>query len=100
MDLPRERATAKIALIIANDEYNDGNHKRLETPKNDAAKIGNLLKDIGFKVICFVNLAREEMRSAMKVFSQALTEGVYGKLLQICCKKKIYIYIYIVLITI
>jgi len=88
MDLPREKAIAKIALIIANDNY--GNHKCLETPKNDAAKIGNLLKDIGFKVICFINLSREEMRNVIKVFSQVLTEGVYGKLLQICCKKYIY----------
>lgn len=76
MDLPREKAIAKIALIIANGNYE--NHKCLETPKNDAAKIGNLLKDIGFKVMCFINLSREEMRNAIKVFSQVLTEGVYG----------------------
>ncbi|XP_050450333.1 mucosa-associated lymphoid tissue lymphoma translocation protein 1-like [Cataglyphis hispanica] len=76
MDLPREKAVAKIALIIANDDYE--NHKCLETPKNDAAKIGNLLKEIGFKVICLVNLSLEQMRNAMKVFNQVLTEGVYG----------------------
>ncbi|KMQ86733.1 mucosa-associated lymphoid tissue lymphoma translocation protein 1 [Lasius niger] len=76
MDLPREKASAKIALIIANDDYE--NHKCLETPKNDAAKISNLLKEIGFKVICLVNLSLEQMRNAMKVFSEVLTEGVYG----------------------
>jgi len=78
MDLPRERAVAKIALIIANDDYE--NHKCLETPKNDAAKIGNLLKEIGFKVICLANLSLEQMRNTMKIFSEVLTEGVYGKL--------------------
>lgn len=87
MDLPREKAIAKIALIIANDEYK--NYKCLETPKNDAAKIGLLLKEIGFKVICLANLSDKEMRNAMKVFSQVLTEGVYGKLVQIYCTKNV-----------
>lgn len=81
MDLPRQKAIAKVALIIANGDYE--NHKCLKTPKNDAAKIGNLLKEIGFKVICFMNLSFEQMRKAIKVFSEVLTEGVYGKLLQL-----------------
>jgi len=68
-------------LIIANDDYE--NQKRLETPRNDAVKIGNLLKEIGFKVICLANLSLEQMRNAIKIFSQVLTEGVYGTLLQI-----------------
>lgn len=79
MDLPREKAIAKIALIIANDDYE--NHTCLETPKNDAAKIGNLLKEIGFKVICLVNLSLEQMKNTIKIFGEILTEGVYGKLL-------------------
>ncbi|EZA48955.1 hypothetical protein DMN91_011416 [Ooceraea biroi] len=73
---PREKAIAKIALIIANDDYE--NHKRLETPRNDAAKIGNLLKEIGFKVICLANLSLEQIRNVTKIFSGVLTEGVYG----------------------
>jgi len=77
--LPREKANAKIALIIANDDYE--NHRCLETPKNDAAKIGNLLKEIDFKVICLVNLSLEQMKNAIKVFGEVLTEGVYGELL-------------------
>lgn len=76
LDLPREKAIAKIALIIANDDYE--NHKCLETPKNDAAKIGNLLKEIGFKIICLVNLSLEQTKSAIKIFGEVLTEGVYG----------------------
>lgn len=77
MDLPRQKAVAKIALIIANSDYEY--HKCLKTPKNDAAKIGNLLKEIGFKVICFMNLSFEQMRKAIKMFGEFLTEGVYGK---------------------
>ncbi|XP_032663908.1 mucosa-associated lymphoid tissue lymphoma translocation protein 1-like [Odontomachus brunneus] len=76
MDLPRQKAIAKIALIIANNDYEY--HKCLKTPKNDAAKIGNLLKEIGFKVICFMNLSSEQMRKAIKMFGEFLTEGVYG----------------------
>ncbi|KAL6259158.1 hypothetical protein P5V15_009079 [Pogonomyrmex californicus] len=76
IDLPHEKAVAKIALIIANDNYE--NQTRLETPKNDAANIGNLLKEIGFKVICLINLSLEQMRNAIKIFGDVLTEGVYG----------------------
>ncbi|XP_011864707.1 PREDICTED: mucosa-associated lymphoid tissue lymphoma translocation protein 1-like isoform X2 [Vollenhovia emeryi] len=76
LDLPREKAVAKIALIIANDNYEY--HTCLETPKNDAAKIGNLLKEIGFKVICLVNLSLQQTKNALKIFGEALTEGVYG----------------------
>lgn len=78
MDLPREKAIAKIALIIANDDYE--NHTCLETPKNDAAKIGNLLKEIGFKVICLVNMSLQQMMNAIRIFGEVLIEGVYGKL--------------------
>lgn len=76
MDLPRLKAIAKIALIIANEEYEC--HKCLLTPKNDAAHIANLLKEIGFEVICLINLTINQMKNVIKVFSKALVEGVYG----------------------
>ncbi|KAG5345547.1 MALT1 protein, partial [Acromyrmex charruanus] len=76
LDLPREKAIAKIALIIANDDYE--NHMCLETPKNDAAKIGILLKEIDFKIICLMNLSLEQMKNAIKKFGDVLKEGVYG----------------------
>lgn len=79
MDLPRQKAAAKIALIIANCDYE--NHERLHKPKNDAAKIGILLREIDFKVICLMNLTFEQMRNAIKIFSKTLSEGAYGKLL-------------------
>ncbi|XP_071569468.1 mucosa-associated lymphoid tissue lymphoma translocation protein 1 [Temnothorax nylanderi] len=76
LDLPREKAIAKIALIIANCDYE--NQMCLETPKNDAAKICNLLNGMDFKVICLVNLSLEQMKNAIKAFGEVLMEGVYG----------------------
>ncbi|XP_029165871.1 mucosa-associated lymphoid tissue lymphoma translocation protein 1-like isoform X2 [Nylanderia fulva] len=73
---PREKAIAKIALIIANDEYE--NLQCLMKPRYDAMRIHNRLKKIDFKVICFLNLSLEQMRNAIKIFSEVLTKGVYG----------------------
>lgn len=77
MDLPKLKAVAKIALIIANGDYE--HHECLLMPKHDAAHIGNLLKEIGFEVICLVDLTITQMKNAIKIFSKALVEGVYGK---------------------
>ncbi|CAL7937014.1 unnamed protein product [Xylocopa violacea] len=76
LDLPRLKAVAKIALIIANEDYE--HHECLLTAKNDAAHIGNLLKDIGFEVICLVNLTVTQMKNAIKLFGKILTNDVYG----------------------
>ncbi|XP_024890519.1 mucosa-associated lymphoid tissue lymphoma translocation protein 1-like isoform X2 [Temnothorax curvispinosus] len=76
LDLPREKAIAKIALVIANCDYE--NHMCLETPKNDAAQIGELLKGMDFEVMSFVNLSLEQMKNAIKTFGEFLMEGVYG----------------------
>lgn len=76
MDLPRMKAVAKVALIIANEEYE--HHECLLTPKNDAARIGTLLKEIGFEVICLMNLTITQMKNTIKLFSKTLVEGVYG----------------------
>ncbi|XP_066593305.1 mucosa-associated lymphoid tissue lymphoma translocation protein 1-like isoform X2 [Prorops nasuta] len=76
MLLQRQKAVAKIALIIANADYE--NHECLMTSRNDAAKIGNLLKEIGFEVICLMNVTHVQMKNAMKIFCQALSEGMYG----------------------
>lgn len=78
MDLPRLKAVAKAALIIANGEYE--HHECLSNPKNDAAYIGNLLKEIGFEVICLMNLTISQIRNAIKLFSESLVGGVYGEI--------------------
>ncbi|XP_029055046.2 mucosa-associated lymphoid tissue lymphoma translocation protein 1-like [Osmia bicornis bicornis] len=76
MDYPRLKAVAKIALIIANGEYE--HHGTLPTARNDAAHIANLLKEIDFEVICLMNLTITQMKKAIQLFSEALVAGVYG----------------------
>ena len=76
MDLPRQKAVAKIALLIANQDYR--HQTKLTTPKADVARIAQILEEIGFTVICLINLTLVEMRRAVSVFSEALLEGVYG----------------------
>lgn len=72
----REKAIAKIALLIANEDYE--NHDKLKTPKNDITKLSKLLTDINFNVICLYNLTTNQTKNAMKIFSSLLNEGVYG----------------------
>ncbi|XP_076393850.1 mucosa-associated lymphoid tissue lymphoma translocation protein 1 isoform X2 [Megachile rotundata] len=76
MKHPRLKAVAKIALIIANGEYE--HHKDLLTVRNDAALVANLLKEINFEVICLLNLTVAQMKRAIQLFSEALVDGVYG----------------------
>ncbi|XP_043283063.1 mucosa-associated lymphoid tissue lymphoma translocation protein 1-like isoform X2 [Venturia canescens] len=76
IDLPREKAVAKIALLIANEDYE--HQEKLGTPKNDVTKLAHILEEIGFKVVCLLNLNAIQMRNAIRVFCSALIEGVYG----------------------
>lgn len=76
MDLPRQKAVAKIALLIGNEDYQ--HHTKLSTPKTDVARIAKILEEIGFTVICLINLTLIEMKNVISVFSEALVEGVYG----------------------
>ncbi|XP_017879277.1 mucosa-associated lymphoid tissue lymphoma translocation protein 1-like isoform X1 [Ceratina calcarata] len=73
---PRMKAVAKLALIIANEKYE--HHECLLAPKNDAARISHLLKEIGFQVICLINLTLSQMQNAIRIFGKALIDGVYG----------------------
>lgn len=76
VDLPRQKSVAKIALLIANEDYQF--QTKLSTPKADVARIANILDGIGFTVICLINLNLNEMRNAISIFSEALVDGVYG----------------------
>ncbi|XP_044576798.1 mucosa-associated lymphoid tissue lymphoma translocation protein 1 homolog isoform X2 [Cotesia glomerata] len=76
IQLPREKAVAKIALLIANENYYY--QEKLKTPQKDVAKLGQLLEQIGFQVICLLNLTTSQMKNAMKIFSSLLCDGVYG----------------------
>lgn len=94
MDLPRQKTVAKIALLIANEDYQY--HTKLSTPKADVARIAEILEGIGFTVICLINLTLIEMRNAISIFSKALVDGVYGikKKMEIHSKSIIETFIY------
>ncbi|XP_078048918.1 mucosa-associated lymphoid tissue lymphoma translocation protein 1 isoform X2 [Augochlora pura] len=74
--LPRLKAVAKRALIIANGDYYT--QEPLSTPTNDGAYIATLLKEIGFEVICLKDLTLTQMKNAIQLFSKLLVGGVYG----------------------
>lgn len=76
MELPRQKAIAKVALLIANENYD--NQEILRTPKNDVAKIAKILDGLGFYTICLTNLTVLQMKNAMKIFTDSLVEGTYG----------------------
>ncbi|XP_057323972.1 mucosa-associated lymphoid tissue lymphoma translocation protein 1-like isoform X2 [Microplitis mediator] len=75
IELPRQKAVAKIALLVANENYYY--QEKLKTPQKDVAKLGQLLEQIGFQVICFLNLTTAQMKNAMNFFSSLLCEGLF-----------------------
>ncbi|KAJ8679277.1 hypothetical protein QAD02_015064 [Eretmocerus hayati] len=76
MEVPRQTAVAKIALLIANENYD--NQETLRTPKNDVAKVAKILAGLGFDTLCLADLTLVQMKNAIRVFCDSLTEGVYG----------------------
>lgn len=76
VDYHRQKAQAKIALLIANSNYQ--REPKLPLTINDAARMGTLLKQLGFHIICLQNLTLEEMDKAISLFCTALKPGSYG----------------------
>ncbi|XP_076642005.1 mucosa-associated lymphoid tissue lymphoma translocation protein 1 [Halictus rubicundus] len=74
--LPKLKAVAKRALIIVNKDYH--RQESLSTSTNDGAYIADLLKEIGFEVICLRDLTISQMKKAIELFSKILVGGVYG----------------------
>ncbi|MGH6816507.1 MAG: caspase family protein, partial [Hyphomicrobiaceae bacterium] len=61
-------AEKRAALVIGNSAYQ---HTRaLPNPKNDAAAIAKLLKDMGFEVTPRIDLDYREMREAIRAFGR------------------------------
>ncbi|XP_030587705.1 mucosa-associated lymphoid tissue lymphoma translocation protein 1 [Archocentrus centrarchus] len=69
-------ATDKVALLIGNLNY--FNHPALMAPVVDVHELGNLLRQLGFRVVSLLDLTREEMLAAIDKFIQLLDKGVYG----------------------
>lgn len=70
-------ASDKVALLIGNLNYS--NHPNLMAPVMDVHELGNLLRQLGFRVVSLLDLTREEMLAAIDKFVQLLDKGVYGK---------------------
>lgn len=70
-------ATDKVALLIGNLNY--ANHIGLMAPIMDVHELGNLLQQLGFRVVSLLDLTKEEMLAAIDKFIQLLDKGVYGE---------------------
>ena len=76
MEQPRQKAVAKVALLIANESYD--NQETLRTPRNDVALVAKILKGLGFHTICLADLTLIQMKNAIEIFCDSLIEGTYG----------------------
>ncbi|KAG7280033.1 hypothetical protein CRUP_030489, partial [Coryphaenoides rupestris] len=47
-------------------------------PSMDVQQLGNLLRQLGFRVVSLIDLTREEMMAAIDMFVDLLDKGVYG----------------------
>ncbi|KAI1889627.1 hypothetical protein AGOR_G00164890 [Albula goreensis] len=77
-DPPVKRLTAtdKVALLIGNRNY--VHHPSLTAPMMDVHELGNLLQQLGFRVVSLLDLTRAEMLATIKAFLQLLHSGVYA----------------------
>lgn len=67
--LPSSLLAARVALVIGNGSYESA---RLPNPANDAKLVAEKLQAVGFKVIQKTDLKREDMRKAVREFSDTL----------------------------
>lgn len=67
--LPSSLMAARVALVIGNGSYESA---RLPNPANDAKLVAEKLQAVGFKVIQKTDLKREDMRKAVREFSDTL----------------------------
>ncbi|XP_023318573.1 mucin-5AC-like isoform X4 [Trichogramma pretiosum] len=66
----------KVALVIANQQYKY--HEPLATAKADAKLVALALKQIGFTVMVFEDLTKQQMIKAFEIFGTYLNDGYYG----------------------
>ena len=70
-------ATDKVALLIGNLNY--AHHPGLMAPTMDVHELGNLLQQLGFRVVSLIDLTQEDMKAAIDKFLDLLDGGVYGR---------------------
>lgn len=75
--MPRPVASAKVALLIANQEYENMN--KLNTPVEDVRTLAEIFIQHNFHVIALQNLNLVEMKNAIKELCKLLPENAYGE---------------------
>lgn len=65
-----------MALLIGNFKYEK--MPILISPENDVARISSLLKQLGFKVLTYVNLNFFDMIHVLRMFCEMIHNGVYA----------------------
>ncbi|XP_054290010.1 uncharacterized protein LOC129005202 [Macrosteles quadrilineatus] len=71
-------ASAKVALLIGNEDYLDAELQGLHAPSNDVAVLASILSRLGFHVVALHNLTRTEMYNAFRWFCSILPENAYA----------------------
>jgi len=71
----RVTAASRTALVIGNSNYPSA---PLQNPVNDARDVAEVLKGLGFEVLCKVNAGREEMDAAVQDFYRNLNRARVG----------------------
>ncbi|MBI4274580.1 MAG: caspase family protein [Rhizobiales bacterium] len=71
--LPPAFAEKRVALVIGNDSYQS--IPALQKAANDARKMGDTLKSLGFSVQYGTNLSRRAMSEALLAFDRAVDAG-------------------------
>uniref|UniRef100_A0A8C6TJP7 MALT paracaspase 3 n=1 Tax=Neogobius melanostomus TaxID=47308 RepID=A0A8C6TJP7_9GOBI len=69
-------ATDKVALLIGNLNYS--HYLGLLAPVMDVHELGQLLQQLGFRVLSLLDLTAGQMAAAVDNFTQLLDTGVYG----------------------
>lgn len=69
-------ASDKVALLIGNLNYS--HHPGLMAPIMDVHELGQLLQQLGFRVLSLLDLTADQMTAAVHNFTQLLDKGVYG----------------------
>lgn len=70
-----EKAEKRLALVIGNGDYPNGN--QLANPANDAGKIADKLRNLGFEVMEHKNTSQSELRTAVSQFGNKLQNQKY-----------------------
>ena len=70
LSIPAQAMGKRVALVLGNGAYTHS--APLANPANDAAAVGDALRDLGFEVIQYADLDTNTMRTALREYAAAL----------------------------